>query len=270
MLRKTAAHVVAVFVVLLCGVMPVWAKEVVVAGSGSCLAIVHVLASEFARIHPEIRFSIPASIGSAGGIKAAADGAIEIGVVSRPLKDDEARLGLVYQQFAQAIVVLAVNQNVVDRDIKSTELSDIYRGIKTSWKNGPKIIVLTREPQDSSIMILRNNIPGFGAAYDFSWRKKLWATLFTYQEMNDYLSKTPNSIGISDLGSIAIEKLKVRPLRIDGIEPDIRAVKNGSYSLVLPYAFVYRAKHLSTEARTFLDFVSSAQGKKILSKYNYM
>lgn len=250
--------------------LPACAVEIIVAGSGSCLAIVQVLAKEFTRRNPDITVSVPHSMGSVGGLKAAAEGAIDIGLVSRPLKQEEELLNLAYRPFARAIVVLAVHPGVAENTITGRELVDIYAGKKSRWKNGRTIVVLTREPQDSSIMVLRNNVKGFAKIYEESWRGKLWTTLFTYQSMHHYLEKTPDSLGISDLGSIAIEKLKTKPLAYDGVTPNVVNVKNGRYPLSLPYAFVYRPRSLKLEAKAFLDFVSSAQGRNILRKYEYV
>lgn len=60
-------------------------SSLIIAGSGSNLAITRVLAREFIRRHPEITLDIPASIGSKGGIRAVAEGAIDVGLASRPL-----------------------------------------------------------------------------------------------------------------------------------------------------------------------------------------
>jgi phosphate transport system substrate-binding protein len=265
---------------MVCGAAALWmllwselsacAGELTVAGSGSCLAIAQVLAREFTRHNPDITVSVPHSMGTAGGIKAAAEGAIDIGLVARLLKPEEELLNLTYRRFARAVVVLAANPSVAEDNIRGTDLVDIYAGTRSRWKNGRPIVVLTREPQDSSILALRSSIKGFGKAYDESWRNKTWTTLFTYQSMNHYLEKTPDALGISDLGSIAIEKLKVKPLAFDGVSPSPANVRNGRYPLALPYGFVYRARNLKAEAKEFLDFVQSAHGRKILEKYRYI
>ncbi|MBI4590698.1 MAG: hypothetical protein HY725_17875 [Candidatus Rokubacteria bacterium] len=56
-----------------------WAGEappdpLVFAGSGSNLAPIRLLTQAFGRVRPEIRIDVPASIGSTGGIRAAAGG----------------------------------------------------------------------------------------------------------------------------------------------------------------------------------------------------
>lgn len=66
----------------------------VFAGSGANLAIVRLLAKEFQKSYPQITINVPDSIGSSAGIKAAADQAISIGLISRSLKDKEKSWGL--------------------------------------------------------------------------------------------------------------------------------------------------------------------------------
>src|SRR5919109_205524 len=75
-------------------------RTLVFAGSGSGVAIARVLAKEFERRNPGVRIEVPPSIGTGGGIKAAAAGSISAGLATRPLKPEEKTPGLVYLPFA--------------------------------------------------------------------------------------------------------------------------------------------------------------------------
>jgi phosphate transport system substrate-binding protein len=70
------------------------AETLLFAGSGSNLPILRVLAREYARVRPDVRIDVPGSIGSTGAVRAAADGAVTAGQVSRPLRDAERAHGL--------------------------------------------------------------------------------------------------------------------------------------------------------------------------------
>jgi phosphate transport system substrate-binding protein len=252
-------------------VTPAWAQDpaVVVAGSGTCIPIVRLLAKEFQRFRPGVKVTVPPSIGSAGGVKAVADGAVHIGMVSRPLKRNEAAKGLVYRPFARTAVVFA-SSSVPDLDLSFGDVVAIYRGERSRWKNGRKIVVLTREPGDSSIAVLEEEIPGFREAYEESHGKKFWATLYTDQEMNQTLARARDALGVTDRGSVMTEKLPVRILSLNGVEPTDDNVRSGRYPLVKTLAFVHRTGGLSPAARSFLEFVSSAKGRTLLKKYGYL
>ena len=64
------------------------------AGSGSNLVLTRALAAAF-RVHQaDARLVVHDSIGSTGAVRAVSDGAISIGLIARPLREEERALGL--------------------------------------------------------------------------------------------------------------------------------------------------------------------------------
>lgn len=249
---------------------PAPGTPLVFAGSGTNLPIVRVLAQAFRRSHPGITIDVPASIGTTSGIRAAADGAIAIGLISRPLKEDEKGLGLEVYNYARTPLIIGVHPSVAEDNVTFEELLDIYRGKKGKWKNGRDIVVLTREPGDSSIDVLVKGVPGFKGVYEESRLTKRWSILYKDLAMNETLAKTPFAIGLSDLGSVTIEKHAIKPLKINGVAPTLNNLAGGKYHLYKTLSFVYRKDKLPVEARSFIDFVRSQKGEKILKANGYL
>jgi phosphate transport system substrate-binding protein len=268
-IRRSGSIPALAFLLLLAPAWPAMAGQasgtaLVFAGSGTNLPIVRELARAFEKRHPDIRIEVPASIGTASGIRAAADGAIAIGLVSRPLKESEKGLGLAVVRYARTPLVIGVHPAVAEDNISYAEIIDIYRGKKNRWQNGNGIIVLTREPGDSTIEVMDKGVPGFRAVYDESQRAKRWTTILKDLEMNEVLVKTPYAIGFSDLGALKIERHRIKPLRVNGVAPTLANAENGSYPLLKPLAFVYHRGKLSPAAREFLAFVRSREGARIM------
>ena len=241
----------------------------VFAGSGTNLAITRLLAQAFVRTYPGVAIEVPASIGSTGGIQAAADGSVAMGLVSRSLKEQEKALGLTFRPYARSAIVFGAHPSVSDDGLSFGELLDIYRGARTRWRDGQEIVVLTRQPTDSGIEVLELKIPGFWEVYAESQKVKRWITLYTDQEMNQALVKTPHAMGLLDLGIIQSERLAVKPLRINGVAPTAQSVLNGTYPLVKTLAFVYREATLAPAAKAFLDFARSSAAQQLLRAQNY-
>jgi len=239
-------------------------QHLLIAGSGTNLSITRLLAKTFMQVHPNIIIEIPESIGSGAAIHAVSDGAIPIGLISRPLEGNENSLGLMVVDYAKTPLVIGVHPTVPDNGLSYNDLLDIYRGKKNRWKDGKEIIVLTREPGESSIDLLAREIPGFAKVYNASQKAELWSTLRKDQVMNQTLAKTPHAIGISDLGTIAIEHLRIKPLSINGIVPSPKSIKNGTYKLVKTLSLIYKKEDLSPSAKLFIDFVQSASAAKLL------
>lgn len=102
--------------------------HLVFAGSGVNLQIVRLLAEAFKKSHPDEfrKIDVPATIGSTGAIQAAADGAITVGLISRPLKEQEKKLGLTVVPYAQTATAIATHPSVAEDGLTSSELIQIY------------------------------------------------------------------------------------------------------------------------------------------------
>ena len=258
---------------------PVWSqtalkqnhqKNLTAAGSGVNLGITRLLVEGFVKIHPEIRIDIPGSIGTKGAIAAIADGAITLGLVSQPLKEEEKTQDISVLPYAWVAIVIGVHPTVPDQNITSGELVEIFKGTKTQWKNGKEIIVQARDNSDSGFLVLQNNITGFREAYTESQKDKLWTLYFTDQDANQALAMTPYAIGVTDLGMIATEHLRIKVLPFNGIEPNQKNLQNGTYPLSRQLSFIYREENLPEEARQFLAFVFSEKGRNILKSNGYI
>ncbi|MHC1725699.1 MAG: PstS family phosphate ABC transporter substrate-binding protein [Syntrophobacteraceae bacterium] len=243
---------------------------VVFAGSGACLPIIRLLAEEFMRTHPGTDIEVPSSIGSRGGIRACAAGAVSVGLISRNLEANELNLGLTVVPFARTAVVLGVHPSVSEDGITHEDIIDIYKGIKSRWADGQEIIVLTREPRDSAIEAMGRVSPLFMKAYNESHQAKRWTILFTDAQMNSAIMDTPGSIGLTDSGSIVTERLNIKTLTINGVFPTSESVRSGKYPLFKDLSFVFSKERLSGQARAFMEFVHSEDGKGIIEQSGYL
>ena len=252
-----------------------WAGEppsghLVIAGSGTALPSIRPLAEAFGRVHPDNKISIPHSLGSTGGIRAVADGAITVGLTSRPLRGLEKKWGLTVLPYARTVVVIAAHPSVAEDAITSDELVQIYKGRKSRWRDGREIIVLTREPGNSSLLVLEQEVPGFREAYDEGVRAERWAIMYTYEEMIEALARTPYAIGLADMGAITSQRLPIKGLKFNGVLPTPENVLSGRYPLVKTMAFVFLKDKLPAGAEAFMTFVRSREGKKILRANGYL
>lgn len=247
--------------------------HLVFAGSGVNLQIVRLLAKAFNKSHPDEfkKIDVPATIGSTGAIQAAADGAITVGLISRPLKDQEKKLGLTVVPYAQTATAIATHPSVAEDGLTSSELIQIYKGTKSHWQDGQQIVVLSREEGDSSILLLEKKIPKFKEVFADSNHARFWNILYKDQDMERVLAKTPYTIGFVDIGTLVAERVSfVKVLRFNGVSPTLENVSNGKYPLVKDLAFVFRKDRLPANAKAFLDFIQSREGEKILRTNAYL
>ncbi len=249
---------------------PAAPSTLVVAGSGSNLGITRILAEAFSKEHPQITVEVPGSIGTRGAIKAVIEGAIPLGLISRPLKAEEKAQGLAARPYARTAIVIGAHPSVKDETVSPADLVAIIKGEKKAWQDGNQIIVQAREPQDSGYQVLEDTVPGFKEAYAESHAARRWTVYFTNQDANKALESVPFAIGLSDLGMMATEGLKIKALRYNGIAPSIETVADASYPFVREQSIIYRAGNLSPEAQAFLDFACSPANAGLYKRYGFL
>src|SRR4051812_8497016 len=77
------------------------------AGSGSNLPLTYLLVEAFRARNPQSKVIVHESIGSSGGVRAVRDGAVGVGLISRPLTAEEEGYGLTVTPYARVAVVVA-------------------------------------------------------------------------------------------------------------------------------------------------------------------
>lgn len=240
-------------------------SEFIIAGSGTNLPITGKLAERYNQLEKK-NAKVPESIGSSGAIKAVSEGAISLGMISRPLKPKELQQGLKQVLYARVGVVIGTNYNVPDTNITDQDLVNIFKGKKDKWQNGEMIVVLSREKEDSTNRVFVKKVPGFANALEDSLGNKRWKVYYTDTEEAEAVVETPSSIGFTDTGALTALNLKIKPMRFNGIEPTIINVKKGIYPFYKDLYFVYK-EPVSERVAGFLNFVSSDEGQRIISLY---
>ena len=239
------------------------------AGSGSNLPLTRELAEAFMRRWPDRRVIDFESVGSTGGIRAASDGVVDLGLVSRPLRASEDPLGLVVIPYAQVAVAAVANLDVADRGLSRERLARIYAGTERRWSDGKAIIVLQRERGDSSHAAVDRVWPEFAAVNDAAYREERWRVLYNDRAMYEALVSTPGSIGLLDVGATQTQALALRVLTLDGIAPSEANLRSGSYPFAKVLAFV-SATQPEGIAREFVDFTRSSDGQALIRQRGYV
>jgi phosphate transport system substrate-binding protein len=237
-------------------------KLVHVAGSGSNLPITRALAAGFVEQgSPPV---IHASIGSGGGVRALLDGAIDLALVSRPLSPTERELGLVETPYARVPVVFAVNAGVPETQITSPELVEIFAGDRAQWSDGTPIVVLQREPGDSSHRAVDVRLPEFEDANARAYEAHAYRVLYHDDDMRDALAATPGAIGLFGQGDIQ-PGLPIRALIVDGITPSTATIADDSYPFAKDLAFASPGPPTGAAAQ-LVEYALSPPGADIIRR----
>lgn len=242
---------------------------IVFAGSGSNLPLTREILGAFQAQRPEARFYVPESIGTQGAVEALLDGAIDVGLASRPLKPHEEAQGLVAIPFARSIVVLATNPGPT-RYLNLTDVERAFRGELRTWPGSADVLVpALREEGDSSHQAIAPLWPGVLQAME-SRRASADALIFyTDRDMADGLTNIPGAVGLLDLGLIRLEQRRLQPVWVDGVEPDAEAVRQGRYGAVKTLYFLTKGEPRGV-VREIILFALSPPMQRRLEGYGYL
>lgn len=232
--------------------------DLVIAGSGSVLRFADGLLDAWSPPDGRPLTWLPESIGSGGGLEALTDGAIDIALISRPLRDDERAAGLRDVPIARTAVVFGVHADVPAADLTRDELGAILRGEVRAWPDGTPIVLLLREPGDSGLAVLFDALPDLARDAELARDAGRGSVLVTDQAMVVALASTPGALGVVvDLGLVHGTGLPVRALSLDGLAPSADAVRDGRWPMVKTLGLALR-DDASPDALAFAAFARSA------------
>ncbi|MBC7081832.1 MAG: phosphate ABC transporter substrate-binding protein [Thermoplasmatales archaeon] len=235
-----------------------------IAGSTTVLPIAQKCAERYMQLHPDAEIIVSGG-GSSMGIKNVGDGIVDIGMASRDLKESEktAYPGLVKHTIALDGIAIIVHPSNPLIELTSEQLKGIYNGTYNRWENFGW--------SGEIVAIGRDTASGTG---EFFWEHIMKKENFTSSMLalpsngavHDKVASTPNAIGFVGIGYIS-EKIKA--LKLDGIEPDIKNVKSKNYPLAREL-YLFTRGEASGLIKEFIDFILSEEGRKIVEEEGFI
>ncbi|MBI5014796.1 MAG: substrate-binding domain-containing protein [Deltaproteobacteria bacterium] len=238
-----------------------------VSGCGTDLATFRLLGEAFRKVHPDTRVEVLPSLGSAGGIKAVAAGALDLGLSTRPLTGEEGRQGVTAVPYARTPLVVAVPRRSRTTDVTTRQLADLYAGVTRTWADGTPVRLVLRPATDTDTSLLMTLSPEVSAAVARALAREGLVVAATDQEAADTLEKVPGALGSTTLALIRAEGRRLTPLRLNGVTPSPEAVGSGRYPLAKT---LYLVLGPSPAGRRFLAFLGSPEARRILEETGHV
>jgi len=241
------------------------AGDIRIGGTGNALGTARLLGEAFAKAHPESKPVILSSIGTSGAIKAVPKGAIDIGISSRLLTDEESRAGLTTTEYARSPTVFAVPEKSKATSITVGQVADIYAGKLANWPDGTPIRPVMRQPGDDNTRQIKSLSAEIDRALVVAEQRPGLAFAVTDQDAADKMESIQGSLGVTTIALIRSERRALRALALGGVEPTPENAESGRYPLVKHFYFVL-PKEPSPAVQEFVKFVKSPHGRKILEQ----
>jgi len=244
-------------------------RALVLAGSTSVQPVAELIAEHYEVGHPHHSVNVQGG-GSTAGVRAALEGAADIGMSSRELKPDEA--GLEPVVVARDAVVMVVHPSNRTTDLTAEQVRAIYSGRTSRWSDvtGPRWSD-ERRRDDTITLVTREEGSGTRSAFEEGAMAKADITPRALVQdstgtVRAIVASDPNAIGYISLGMVSPE---VRALTYGGVVATEETVEEGSYRLARPFLFLTRGTP-SAEARGFIRFALSDEGQKLVTRAGYL
>ena len=236
-----------------------------IGGVGSALPSMQLVAEAFEKSHPGVKVQIVPSLGSAAGIKAVLNGALDVGLSGKPIKDDERGKVAIGTVYAKTPFILVTHKKTAESGLSTKELVEIYEGKRQTWTDGTRIRLVLRPESDVDTTIIKRISPEMEQAVKAALSRKGMIIAITNQDNDDVVENTPGSLGTSTLAQVIPEKHSLKILSFNGVQPNVKALAEGTYPLV-KYFYIVTTSRESALAKQFISFVYSPTGSKILSE----
>ena len=229
-------------------------------GSTSMEKFANALSESFMEKYPDVTVTAE-FVGSGAGVEAVLGGTADIGNSSRNLKDEEKAKGVAENIVAIDGIAVVVDPANTVGDLTKQQLSDIYEGKVTNWKdvggNDAPIVVVGRES-------------GSGTRSAFEELLKLEDICKYSNELDSTgavmakVASTPGAIGYV---SLDVLDDSVKALKLEGAEPTEENIKAGSYFLSRPFVMATKGEisEQSDLVKALFDYIYSDEGTEILN-----
>jgi phosphate transport system substrate-binding protein len=284
-LMRTGNALFSLLLVLgVCGGCTPSGKSIQNTGSDTMVNLAQAWAETYHKLHPEVLIQVNGG-GSGVGIAALEAGTVDIANASREIKPTEAKTtkektGKDPKEFTVGYDALAIyvhKDNPIDT-ISLEELAQIYgqNGQTTKWSQlgiqnklcqNDEIIRVSRQSSSGTWMYFREAILGEKGEYKQGSRDMNGS-----KDVVELVANTPCAIGYSGMGYktdnvkwLKISKKKGEP----GVAPSKAAALDKTYPIARKL-YMYTVGEPSGETRTYIDWVLSDEGQKVVDEMGYV
>lgn len=252
------------------GMHPAWAENIVIKGSTTVLPIAQKVAEAYMKENPNVSISISGG-GSGNGIKAIVDSTTDIADSSRFIKDKEIQLAVsngVYPvpfSVAYDCIIPVVHPSNPVKNLTMDQLKAIYKGEIDNWKqvggDNKKIVVISRDTSSGTYEVWESKVMKKERVYPGALLQASNGAVAQAVAKNKY------AIGYIGLGYLNKD---VKAVTVNNIMGSEKTTLDGTFPISRPL-YMFTNKWPSGEIAKFINYVLHPEkGQKLVKSAGYV
>lgn len=237
------------------------AETLRLAGTGGIIEAMRQVAPQFKAV-TGIELQVIVGLGTSGAIRAIVDGKIDVVVSGLPLSPELAEGLLVSHPIARTPLVL-ITSHPKPNGVKTGDIAAIVAAANPKWEDGTPLKLILRTKVDADTAIIERALPAVRDAVARARQRPDIPVAATDQDNVELAQRLPGSFGLAGYGQVVAEKCDLRFIPIDGVEPSLKTLADGTYRYEKNFYLVFRRER-NAGAEKLLKFLRSDAGRQVL------
>jgi phosphate transport system substrate-binding protein len=257
------------------------ASTIVNKGSDTLVNLALAWAEKYHELYPEIEISVTGG-GSGTGIAALINGTVDLANASRQIKPEEIQQaqanGVTPKEFvvARDAIAIVVNPTNPVNELTIQQLSDIYSGKITNWKEvggEDRVIVrLSRETNSGTHVFFLENVVRMGDPNNKTFFSPDTLLLPSSEGITAETRDNPNAIGYDGLGYVTPE-VKVVAVGKDTlgsfVMPSAETVNSGKYPIARDL-YMYTNGEPTGKVLDYINWIMTPEAQAIVTQLGFV
>jgi phosphate transport system substrate-binding protein len=175
--------------------------------------------------------TIVSGLGSGGSLRAVEQHALDLALISRPLRVDERMRGLVAIEYGRTPFLLATSVTGVT-GVTRQQLAEMLEKPEASWPDGTPVRLVLRPRSDGDHDLLASMGPLVELALEHAMGRKGMVMAITDHEAAAAVVRLRGGLGTGSLALLRSGAYNLNALALDGVAPTVANVNNASYRIV--------------------------------------
>ncbi|MDD5593179.1 MAG: phosphate ABC transporter substrate-binding protein [Candidatus Margulisbacteria bacterium] len=279
---KKAGLIIAIFFIALIVVSCGGGKKALqIKGSDTMVNLGQAWSEDFMKANPTISIAVTGG-GSGTGIAALISGSTDIAQASRNMEPKEIeqakKNGINPKEIhvANDGITLVVNPANPVNKLTRQQLSDIYTGKTKNWKEvggqDQKIVALSRERNSGTHVFFLEHVVKMGDKKNKNEFAPAILMMPSSQAIIEEVNSNSSAIGYVGLGYLTAKEKALAVANEKGaayVVPSVKSVLSKQYPISRSLLF-YTNGEPSGEVKSFVDYVLSPEGQKIVQKMDFV